>query len=818
MELQLDLLISPERRIKYRRDFEDRLERLEAGTGTGVLDSLRETYDDIYERNIQGPYSRKIAEKSLQWVLCSARPLKIWELAAALSVDDDEFISTDLIVGLCSNFFIVDAREFVQLAHLSVREYLEVKRIDGRLIYSPEEAHAQAALTCVLYWKSVHEKILQQNEDRTLSSSDEESDRGGVLEDMSLDHDRGEIFDQPEDDVDTSEDRGSRYSTDSDPIQQEANRIYRENVVAGRSADQPLDDSDGKVFDRQKEQEIRSIEPPDIEQTNTDFLFDASVQSPVVRLRRPRDDIAEQRQVGPSVSQPIPLLNIVCPTPPSGGHEGNESYFEDMIDEGLADTNLVLRKVDPDPSTRKAWHDGDTAVESVRLDGGGSESLGTMGSDGRDDDSGTEGSRIQAQMGDEDTGKSFFHGEPERVRDHVQEEADKTYREIVLARKIASEIIEDHSDEYDESVIDKDDGGQDPANVAKTEVPFELVRSRRPGPYEAPNADYVIEFVYDGGNELDDAPQSKPPNPHKRFELYASLYWATHCQATKTMRADESRPLRELLCDFLDEDGANPAFQEWMTALLTTLRMSGTTVHSETPKIALIRPEPVPESGEESVDAKPIYQRWKDTIIHAGSETGQIQFTPSVSLIACVYGFTEILEEVSEDGEAQVTRNREGIPGLVLAARNGFNEIFDMPIDRDTAQDLLLPGRDGLTVLHYAAMGGYEELARFLLGYPSRSSRKKKKSRLIDPDVNARDFQNRTPLHYAAEFQHNHIIKLLLAEEDLDVHVRNHYGQTALQICSQIRETATLLRKDKRYQKSDETWHTDFSLRLPLAR
>ena len=80
MELQLNILINPERRIKYRLDFEDRLNQLESGSGKEVLDSLRETYDYIYETNTQGIYSRKLAERSLQWVLCAARPMKIWEL------------------------------------------------------------------------------------------------------------------------------------------------------------------------------------------------------------------------------------------------------------------------------------------------------------------------------------------------------------------------------------------------------------------------------------------------------------------------------------------------------------------------------------------------------------------------------------------------------------------------------------------------------------------------------------------------------------------------------------------------------------------
>ena len=43
----------------------------------------------------------------------------------------------------------------MQLAHLSVREYLEVKEVGRKLIYSPEETHSFAAYTCLLYFKNV---------------------------------------------------------------------------------------------------------------------------------------------------------------------------------------------------------------------------------------------------------------------------------------------------------------------------------------------------------------------------------------------------------------------------------------------------------------------------------------------------------------------------------------------------------------------------------------------------------------------------------------------------------------------------------------
>jgi ankyrin repeat protein len=53
---------------------------------------------------------------------------------------------------------------------------------------------------------------------------------------------------------------------------------------------------------------------------------------------------------------------------------------------------------------------------------------------------------------------------------------------------------------------------------------------------------------------------------------------------------------------------------------------------------------------------------------------------PTVALIACFWGFTDILRDISEDGSAQMSRNHEGITGLVLAARNGHIEVLDLTI------------------------------------------------------------------------------------------------------------------------------------------
>jgi ankyrin repeat protein len=108
-------------------------------------------------------------------------------------------------------------------------------------------------------------------------------------------------------------------------------------------------------------------------------------------------------------------------------------------------------------------------------------------------------------------------------------------------------------------------------------------------------------------------------------------------------------------------------------------------------------------------------------------------------------------------------------------------------------------------MLHHAAIGGHLELARLLLGYPRELSRRNGKSvQKSRVNVNAKGLGQRTPLHYAAELGQVELIQLLLNEDDLDVHVRDAYGYTALGLCLQKEEVAGLLRADRRYEKEDE--------------
>jgi hypothetical protein len=618
VELQLNLLINPERRIKYRLDFEDGLNQLESGSGKEVLDSLRGTYDYIYETNTQGIYSRKLAERSLQWVLRAARPMKIWELGAAVSVGAEGRVTTDLINGICSNFLTVGPRGVVQLAHLSVREYLEVKNVEGRLTFSSEEAHAEAAITCLRYWIVVARKfpVFEPGENDD-SEDDRHGDHGGPENDASS------SWDSARRDVD------SEYQVE--PTSDENPGVYGSESVS-ESCQRP-----SVTVALEKSSSTDAVD------TDTDAKVSAEIE---VKQRR---ELRNQEK--PSESQE----EVTTPE----GHQDTSNH----------ESNAQVAITIVTPSEK-----------------------------------------------------------------------------------------------------------EDPNNTS---------------PYGPPNSDYFSQI--DSYLKTDAAASLKPHEAFKRFQRYASIYWAIHCQAAKSVRFNESR---KLLWEFLAANGSKPAFQIWATTLLNEAKLAS---------LPTIHPAPilfVPATAHERLilDAEPTYERWQQTIAYVD---GLQPLMPTVALIACFWGFTDIPRGISGDGSAQMSRNHEGITGLVLAARNGHDEVLKLSIS--SSFDLDVPDNKGETTLHHAAIGGYIEFARLLLGYPrelsGRDGKSVQKSRV---NVNAKDLRQRTPLHYAAELGQVEVIKLLLDEDDIDVHVRDAYGYTALGLCLQNEEVAGLLRADRRYEKGDE--------------
>ncbi|KAJ4391151.1 hypothetical protein N0V93_004767 [Gnomoniopsis smithogilvyi] len=164
VKLELNLFMAEVKsdRIRLQDDIEDRLRSLENSKASGKT-LLFDTYEKIYQKAIGGQnnekHRRHAVTAALQWVLCAFRTLTWRELAFAISVRDDGSLAPGIEEGLlmdfCSNLLIEDSAGAVQIAHLSVRHYLEAREFSD---FVPEAAHHQAALTCLYFLTSSHVK------------------------------------------------------------------------------------------------------------------------------------------------------------------------------------------------------------------------------------------------------------------------------------------------------------------------------------------------------------------------------------------------------------------------------------------------------------------------------------------------------------------------------------------------------------------------------------------------------------------------------------------------------------------------------------
>ncbi|KAL1599674.1 hypothetical protein SLS60_007477 [Paraconiothyrium brasiliense] len=140
VSLQIQNLCDP-RRIKYEGDIVTELGRLPQ--------SLEESYDITYETiTSSGEASRTVAERTLKWLLCAQRPLKLRELHAAVSVDLDgkyTLPTTDDLLDSCCSLVVIDSElQVFRFAHSSVRDYLEKNER-----YNACETHALALIRCL---------------------------------------------------------------------------------------------------------------------------------------------------------------------------------------------------------------------------------------------------------------------------------------------------------------------------------------------------------------------------------------------------------------------------------------------------------------------------------------------------------------------------------------------------------------------------------------------------------------------------------------------------------------------------------------------
>src|SRR5271163_4969384 len=110
--------------MKHEKDIDQELGRLPK--------SLKESYDLIYKRiEDSGRTSQSTAERAMKWLLCIQQPLPSSEFITAVSIHFDGQrvrLSKAQLLDMCCNMVVLDPElDVFRFAHLSVREYLELK-------------------------------------------------------------------------------------------------------------------------------------------------------------------------------------------------------------------------------------------------------------------------------------------------------------------------------------------------------------------------------------------------------------------------------------------------------------------------------------------------------------------------------------------------------------------------------------------------------------------------------------------------------------------------------------------------------------------
>ncbi|KAF7958891.1 hypothetical protein EAE96_002418 [Botrytis aclada] len=82
---------------------------------------------------------------------------------------------------------------------------------------------------------------------------------------------------------------------------------------------------------------------------------------------------------------------------------------------------------------------------------------------------------------------------PEKSHDEVMAEADRAYREILMARKVAAEVRRSRTPSPERSVMNKyeEESEEEPPRI----VTPPGMHERKKGPYDAPNADFVLDYI-----------------------------------------------------------------------------------------------------------------------------------------------------------------------------------------------------------------------------------------------------------------------------------------------------------------------------------
>lgn len=124
--------------------------------------NLEESYEAILTRIPED--DRRLAIRVFQWLVCSARPMTIEEVAEGVSIEfgdttldqDTKLNDSEDILDICGGLVsLTDDTRILGLAHFSVKEYLVSERIAGGPVSSyqidPRAVHIELAKFCLTY-------------------------------------------------------------------------------------------------------------------------------------------------------------------------------------------------------------------------------------------------------------------------------------------------------------------------------------------------------------------------------------------------------------------------------------------------------------------------------------------------------------------------------------------------------------------------------------------------------------------------------------------------------------------------------------------
>ena len=140
------------------------------------LDTLPTTLFDTYERILAfieklGDETSRHAQVALRWLVLSARPLSIQELAEAVAMADSNDVKPENrlldpkdLFRICLGLITLREDGIIQMAHFSVHEYLLSERIQDSTMalfaVVAESAHTSIIRACLNYLKIIGRKDL----------------------------------------------------------------------------------------------------------------------------------------------------------------------------------------------------------------------------------------------------------------------------------------------------------------------------------------------------------------------------------------------------------------------------------------------------------------------------------------------------------------------------------------------------------------------------------------------------------------------------------------------------------------------------------